>query len=385
MVSYAFTRMLRSLPVCIATACAALAVAVMLIWLDGAAVRYRQQLEAVYDSMEIRCTVSDRKGATDKIYIGNTYIDMMTKPNCELFPYVKSPYFKTVMTYQWQGRATIGNLVGINTLLADYSLTPENGVSFTNIDNALESNDFVIWISEQRFNQYGLSVGDSVTLTSVIPNEPERKATADFAIAGYFTGSDENAIYAPWQTVIGLITQAGSDATWLDSLSFAVADNRELADFHEVAAKHFDEVDILSIKEAKSYLALTVYDEHFRSSLISAQKSIRMIGLLAPLLYAISFAVGFLTCFLFTRIRKKEFYLFHCIGVKRKAVLSEVIFEQALMTVAGISIGAALAQRLWQEGFMPITLTAALLIFLAGGALSAIFTVGRGMNHNQEE
>jgi len=377
---YTARRMIRSPAACASVVCVVGALCVLLLWLADMSSHQDALIDAAYDDIIIRCTVSDSKGNVNDIMINWGYVKNFTDDAYPLYNYISDPWFKQSVTYVISERPELsGALVGINNIRADLRLLPENGAMITYADGyseeSFKSDDDIVWLDKDYLDSLGLFVGDVLRL-SVMGIE------RDFMIAGYYTppaSADMSAdIYTSWNAPRRLAIEAG-EGTSLDSLSFAVADNRKLQRFKELAAESFLSVDIYAAHPTdfrQSMLsALTIHDEIFTITLRAAQKNGFLLDLLIAALYFLSVAVGFLTSFIFTRNRKREIFLLFSFGLKRASILGMMCLEQAALAVTGAMIACLLSPDL-----ASLTKAGVLcLSFLAGTVLSVLLIMRKSL------
>jgi hypothetical protein len=354
--------------------------------------RQKRELDAIYDSVEVRCVVSDLRGKMDGLDIPEVYVDLVTLPAYELQAFVKNPYFKRTLVYTEESGS--GDLAGINDVRADNRLSAESGVSISYYDGyseaAFAGNDLILWAHEEWLTERGLVLGDFIHLTVKesrlkFTYNPEGFAEEVFLIAGSYSGSESDTLYVPWVTANELADKAGNPIKWADSMSFAVADNREHILFKEVAAKSFAAVDISATYDSYYQFALTVHDNQFKQALIASQRSIQLFKTLMPLYYLASFAIGLLVCYIFTRNRRREFFLFRCIGLKPSAIVFAAVFEQMLLVIAGAALGIVLSMilRLYSGNSPAFGLL--ICSFLFGSVLSVLLNIRTGLLSYKEE
>jgi hypothetical protein len=112
-------------------------------------------------------------------------------------------------------------------------------------------------------------LGDTLTVTVYDILQGARK-TETFVIVGTYL-SEKTPFLVPWQTICELSEEVTGFPRHTEILRFTLADNRTLSEFKEAAAEYFSEIDV-SRSLCAHERALIVYDEQFKSSLLSTQR-----------------------------------------------------------------------------------------------------------------
>lgn len=353
---YALKHMRRSFLSCLAAIAASLIFSLLLCELNYALASQNTQLNEIFDSIEVKCVVSDVKGTkTDRLQINPTYVDACTNPVYEISEYIKDVCFKRRLRYNAiipgeepsiENIAEAPYLIGISMLEADSSLLPQNGVTvdfFNGYDETDLNTDKMICIVPASL------VGDKapsadMTLSLAVtydygPMFEKKPIVADLIVAGTYTGivSEEDSIYCPWGAICSLAVEAG-DIYMADSLSFTVKDNRKLNEFKSILWKYYSPVDVTAGDSIYSY-AITVNDAVLNESVSSIDRNITLLNILIPLLLISSIGIGFVTSLILTRNRRPEFAVMRSMGARRGNVFFVAFIEQLMLGVLGALLG----------------------------------------------
>jgi len=378
--TYATNRMKRSIMGCAALAMLSLAFVLFLCVLHNTIIQKEQQLDDVYNNLEVECVVSNLRGTqTDNLYIKDYIVSLFLsdeyyyqgkKQKIPFSSSVKDVRLKLSLKYEPLAEKdevyiidirNASNLIGLTHLSTDSTLTPENSIGITYFGNYSEklflTNKPVCIVSSELYqtlpkDEKGtgylrLAVGDSA-------QNKELYAEQFLQVVGIYDGGGNN-IYCPWEIIKELSIKL-TGMIQADSLSCIVNNNRQIDTFKELLARYFTCVDntgALTAFTASDVLisyeyAITVYDGNFNKTVSKIIDNIKTLKILQPFIIVIALGVGFLASILFVRNRKQEFAIMRSLGTKKGMVFSEALFEQLFLGLVGTALGL-IAYFLWNE------------------------------------
>jgi len=405
---------------------------VLINLLGGVRAWLEDEYEYTMDNFPVIAELSNLEGSqTDGLHIEMRQISLFTDPDAfaSLARHSSDLTLKrTFGVVAVPGFSEGVEMIGITSVRADTSLEPGFGVDITFFegydDSALASDEMFALISEDLYlltNNGMLSITverklpDEITeiwtnpvpgrlVTHYINGEPVyfvRVQTfpgfwveepfdpgieitviegevvtieADLTVIGTIHGTGSSIIYSPFWTVSELGTEIDGEPPFSERLNVTIYDNRELSAFKGSAFMNFPRVRPLH--DSRPF-AMTIYDSVFYETVEPLRQNMIVIDVATPFIYLLSIAVGFLTSVLLTRRRKPEFAVMRSIGVHRSVIFISALAEQALLSIAGATLGFVFVAIAW--GYTSLTRPA---IFLACYLLGAIFSAASAAGTN---
>jgi len=264
----------------------------------------------------------------------------------------------------------IGSLIGLTTPEAYISMLPDGEAAITYYDGYDESifadsNNFALVSKDVlEWEQDGSLQLNIQTYMGVTHEEG-----VDLKIIGTVTGVDEGTVLAPFLLVSGLCYEADGVSWYTESLRATIADNRDLVEFKQTAARTFFDVGVFINTQT---FALTIFDAEFYDITEALMQTIFFIDIATPFVYFISICVGFVASFLLTRRRNNEFAIMRSAGVGKFNIFFGTLFEQMILCALGVALGCFLFWLTWGYVYYERP-----LIFLGCYVLGTVFSAGR--------
>lgn len=357
-------------------------------------------------NISIRCAVTDHRGEkTDGLSITSFIIDSCTREESPLFQYVDKVAIKATFGFEIpclahdpmlleEMKMKERSIVALTRLDAERRLDELHGVEIAflpgNDEQCFQETtrylcllpwDIYTLILEKSGEEpedswipLNVQQGDSVTVNLLLDAGSSGVTSVgyDMQIAGYYRGGTGD-VYCNWQVALDGFSQIGKPYI-ADSLSFVLRDNSRLDEFREVSSGYFGPVGP-NPSGAFAGLSLIVHDQQYNAVLFSIDRSIKMLQLVLPLLYALAVGIGFFVSYIAIRNRKHEFALMASLGTGRAKMFILVFFELALLLVIGISMGTAFHIGTGNQVVLEKVLTHNLvfiLCFMAGAAAAIV-------------
>lgn len=376
---YALKRMIRTPWASLATVGLAAALCVLLSLLTDMRARQERELETVYDTMEIRCTVTSADGVrTDGLQLSSA-IDCLI--------YDIEGYGLTDFIFDLDQKVTFvvkledkiiedpPTLTAISSPAAVPAFREEYGVNVEFLAGysweSMRNDAPLLVVSEAVMETYGLVLGDSLRIS--IQNAlffPEWLALSDeprtFQVIGCARGMQANTMYCSFHF---MKTQAELEGLpiYSESASFVLKDNRRLEEFRAAAAEYFQTPDATAGSSAYNSFALVIQDQLFRETVADLTRDIRLSNALVPAVCVLCLCVGVCSGLIGVRARRQELVLMRCVGTPRRRAFTLMLLEQVLLGATGALLGmlGVSAAGQGRSGFGAACLCAACF---AGGA-----------------
>lgn len=346
------------------------------------------ELDTAYSSLEIKVVVSDLTGTkTDGLTLGNSNISTFRDAPYDLHPYLKNICLKRSMILVSVNNDSYSNsdeaeLIGITRLESDKRLNPENGVKFEFFDGysdgMLEGDENICLISDELYSKLTLTEEpDTLSLVVIAKklfDNEQRAVEAKLTIAGVVYGGHPNKIYTGWGKINELCRQSGIDIEYSESMSATLSDNRKLTEFKEKARRYYTNVSKIAHDETY-HLALTVYDSVFNNTINKLEQNINQTRIIMSAIIIVSCAIGFITSLIMMRNRKTDFFTMRSIGINRKNILTMLIIEQLILSVAGLWVGI-LASGMLVHSYSIKDSSPLIALFLLGSFASIVYMIG---------
>ena len=158
----------------------------------------------------------------------------------------------------------------------------------------------------------------------------------------------------------------------IQSCSFAIKDNLQLEEAKTQLFKEFVRPNLLNTNNGYDF-GLVVQDEIYQKTLLEIDKNIAMMEFILPIILILMGIIGFMTSFLTTKMKRKEFAVMRCLGMKRHKVFGLVFKEQLFSVVIG-AIPSAIIGFFFCGNIKPVLIVTLTVvgIFLLGAAVSTI-------------
>jgi len=256
----------------------------------------------------------------------------------------------------------------IYSLDSDNALSELNGVKVEFYDgwseDDLTTNGQVCIVPhdyETETNSDGVEV---VNILTYRVNEPK-----ELKVIGKSFGVSD-VIYVPLFIKMG--SENLKETIIIQSCSFAIKDNMQLDEAKTQLFKEFVHPDPLNINNGYDF-GLVVRDEIYKKTLLEIDKNISMMEFIIPIILILMGIIGFMTSFLTTKMKRKEFAVMRCLGMKRYKVFGIVFKEQLISVVTG-AIPSAIIGCFFYGNIMTVLISVFTVsgIFLLGATISTI-------------
>lgn len=288
-------------------------------------------------------------------------------------------------------------IAGITKTQAVSELSAMNGVSIAYFDgydeSAFESDKDVCIIPANLLSYAVKREDESYGLTVVTERQYEiedpvtgekrfeiERYTKEVTVIGEFSSVSSRYIYMPFKAYdnwlvfeerILEIDRNNIVSGKTDSLEFTVKDNHRISELGKLLLNNFSEPDLHAEGDSGQF-SFKILDDIFNESIAKLNQNISLLKTIIPILYVLSSAVGFLTCFLSMRLRKKEFAVQRSLGVKRYLVTLLAFIEQLILALIGGGAGMLCFEVINANGNIKSGLIF-LACYMAGALVSAIW------------
>ena len=304
-----------------------IAVTVLLFGLHQYRAEMEARLDQVYDEFEIRCTVTEAGGAQiTGLRIKKEIIALFEPSDGKLLPYVKDVFLI---------REVMSSLVGE---------TPIKLYATTDPAAAPQTEGFPIvfyegYTSEDFAGEEALCVVSKPMLRTVdessnITVQLDRYGTVEFRVIGYYN-KDESAVYASWDALNDVFRNKGVNTT-ANSMSFTVADNRQLNELKQMLSEFFAPAS--TVYQGGSKPGLIIDDALFRDQVTILERGILLMQIVQTLILLLSISIGCLLAYLNIRTRRLELAVMRSLGTRRGALYTEVLCEHAMFCLLGVAL-----------------------------------------------
>lgn len=403
-------RNLRQPVVTLAVILFAVALTVVLCYLNSSAIEEMRSFEETYVSVPVFFKVTDLDGSKVPVSELNGYkvaihggikgwiVDLFTedglKPN--LYPYVRDVHIRTSL----DADMTVAYLEGRPFPITQPVVV--TGITSTYVAEELTEGwgGKIYW--NEGYNETVLSTEELVCLVPeslkdktelelylycyVISDGPliQKGHTVCLKVVGYYVDPGNSLIYCPYPVMKSVYAHLNVSKR-IEELGAILNDNYALPELKEVAAQWFAQPNPMGEQTEWGrfgydyyFYALDIDDNMLRNLETNMKNSMRLNQLASMVVFALSAGSGFLTGFLVIRNRKREISLMRTIGASNPSIFTELALEQVICVAAGILLGGSYS--LWQpigrlilfSGVYCVGLTLALLIFLRKNLLTTI-------------
>ena len=354
MAPFFLKRMLRSPGKHLCVLLVTLALSGLLCFLAGFREKQETSREAVIDSAEVLCVVTDIKGTqSEHLQMGYGAAQAVTLAGFYRLPeYVKDIRMTKELTAVIPGVGTELTITAVTGPEGIEKLDPALGAEVTLLrEDFYGSDEPLLIVSEQVFEALGgettlkAYLQDPKINPELFPNEPGKgRGEEEFTVAGCYKGVGSE-LYMPFGAAM-LIIDRISGSRSLDSLSFLAKDNRRIDELREAAGEVFGTVDPQG-NYGEHRFALTVHDEELERKVAAFDQNLRRMDILIPAGLALTLAAGLLMGFISTRSEKDTYALARSVGMTKKRLLRSALAEQLLLPLAAcILTGAAFLKPL---------------------------------------
>lgn len=305
-----------------------------------------EQIEAVYNSAEIACVVTDRKGTRSaSLRIGAGGIAAVTHADSPLTPFVRD--LRMTKEFEWNCPATGGGttrLVGVTGERCETALDPAfGGAVRSERDDFYRSDALVCLVSERVFRNLGadrIIAGVAKDPSADLgPDRTRGVGMVELTVVGSYAGAD-SAVYIPFAAAMRLCDKL-MGARSCDSIAFTATDTRALDQLREAAGAYFGDVDPLAGENAFPRFALTVYDESFSATVAALRQNLRRTTYLLPPAVLLCLGAGILAGWLMTKGEKNAYALMRTLGMPKRGLLLAILSEQLPPPLIGAVAAAA--------------------------------------------
>lgn len=318
---------------------------------------------------DISCLVLDSKGMNQN-NLGMTS-DLVKRlifedeNGLELYKYVKKLNAKAKLSVSAPSDVSFVRIYSLNS---DEALSDLNGARVEFYDgwseDALTTNEQVCIVPhdyETEINSDGVEV---VNILTYRVNEPK-----ELKVIGKSFGVSD-VIYVP--LFMKMNAENNNEIVIIQSCSFAIKDNLQLDEAKTQLFKEFVRPDPLNINNGYDF-GLVVRDEIYKKTLLEIDKNISMMEFIIPIILILMGIIGFMTSFLTTKMKRKEFAVMRCLGMKRNKVFGIVFKEQLFSVVIG-AIPSAIIGYLFCGNIMTVLISVFTVagIFLLGATISTM-------------
>ena len=391
MTPFFFTQMRRRVGLCLVTVLAGLVFALALCLVHRSAKQMTRQIEAVYDNLEVRCTVTNLTGTqSDGLDLPDWVLGVFDQAlagknhtsDLSLSEYVKDVHSRCSVVCTPVQSETHYTLSGINDLDADSALQQSAGCMIWWRDGYDEeifqgSEMFLLLpveLEEQLSDEDGRIVlkvggGDNPIMVS-------------FRVAGVYSGG-AGRLYCPWIVGRDLCVRANGYLR-LDSVSATIKDNRRIDEFWQTQAsrcfvKPSKDGQPVPWEESPIYqtypYALAVYDDTLVKTVEQLQQNRQLLQIVSGLILAASFGVSAVYSFLALRHRRRELKLQHILGQKPAGILCCALLEHGILSLIGAAMGVGIFCAAYRDTPDLTAVTVFCFVSLGGTALSYLLTM----------
>ena len=249
----------------------------------------------------------------------------------------------------------------------------------------------VCMIRLQELNGLGLSVGDKLHLILFNITYPgdnamkkfHRLGAYDVTIIGSFEPALSDSLTRPAQVVfpVGWLRAIFSQQQvmfFADSANFRVIHPLELNKFKEEMHKIGLLPVISQANQTQRGTSLTVNDETFIKAATRVKENITLQKMIMPFIILIVGLLGFVVSYLLLQSRRPEIAIMRSLGVSQRSCFIMLLFESAVLELAGSLAGVAAALLLVKVDFVLglAVVVPFFAVYMAGTAV-ALIMLGR--------
>lgn len=332
MFSYLTKRLCRHVSEILLSASIVTVVIVLLLGLTHYQLSQQEKLDTVYDSFEIRCTVTNPTGSKETdLEISSLYIDLLTSEEGSLYPYVTDVFLLYSLNYS-SLRSTQETVAASGDVISFYMTNdPEQSVYLRDVQvqylegynsDSFHSDSPVCIISSALSHK----IAEDGTVYLYTP-WGERKSL----VVGTYL-SEAETVFVPWQLWDDILEQDGQSRK-AHSMSFTISDNRRLVEAKTVLLDYF--ISASRLNKSSGSLGLIIDDSLFIDSVVVLERGIALMRVVQMLVYIMSVGVSFLVAFLTIRTRRLELAVMRSMGTRYIMLYVEVLCEHLIFFMAG--------------------------------------------------
>ena len=347
---------------------------------DEALARY----EEIYDTINVRCTVTDLTGSqSDRLYIWPGTVKKFTQPG-DMSDLLEDVQIKGSVETVWNDE--VYTLTGITSTDIAPRLWPDNGCTiFWNegADSGIFGGSGMECIIPQELQKKLLEEdlpGDVFPLRISGDFSHREDYEGELEVLGVYQGGNDKIIYCPWDTYAAIMEPFGSGGR-AESLYATLRDNSDLPLFREIAARYFAQPDPRNggmEAVGDHYLALDIDDSRLLQAKRDLENSMTVNRVAAALVLVLSAVAGAFVGFLMIRTRQREIALMRAMGTPDRRIYFGFVIEQMTFVILGTILGGSML--MWNPASWLILfiltyfvgLSAALLIMLRKNLLTII-------------
>lgn len=339
-------------------------------FLNTLAEKQRLELEKTIEMTTISCYVTDNKGLhTDGLGILSSCIEMLAGHHRSQGIYLDDAVtnirtyadFDLDLPFDMKVRKILN--FDCDPLLENAEIRFFDGYS----EDIFLSEEMVCLVPE------GTEYGDDGYITMKSEQLYTEEKDIRYRVIGTYEGVNKNIIYVPFfaQWVDGT-----TFVFTVDHCSFDIKNTAELEKCKEIiySSGVFVEPDILN-EANSSVFGVIVQDELFLDTTEKIESNIRVLEILQIAAIVIVVGIGFLTTFLSSRTREKEYAVMRCIGLKKTKILVLLFFEHLLLALAGAVLATALGLLAFGMNLSDMAVSAAAIFAFLTGSVIASYTV----------
>lgn len=330
--------------------------------------RQQAAMEQTVANTSIRCVVTDPKGmSSDSLGMFSAYVDMLTgkrhSEGCYLDQYVKDVCATASIPINSPSDFILRKILSLDS---DKALASIEGARVQFLDgwdeNAFHGELNVCMIPDTLITNE--NEGQFITI------EFQDGSNKELQIIGVVENGPSNVIYCPFYLQQ---TDTTHEVFRVDTCSFIIRDNSRLEESRNVVYQEFLEPK-LSNQDDGIHFAVLIQDEIYRNTVEEIEANLNTLQIMLPILLGLCFGISFLSGYLVTRGRTKEFAIMRCIGMSRYRIMLLLIGELTMLSLVGILVGF-LGGSIFDGAFSSDTLGKILFmagIFIGGTAVAAL-------------
>lgn len=339
--------------------------------LQNLALRQQESMTEMIQNTLIRCVVTDANGTlSDNLAMPASYVDRLLggwhDRECYLDEAVKNVRAKSAMPLNSPRDVTLCRILSLASDSAFDEVSGAQAVFFDGwSEDALAGTERVYLLPEFMLPQ-ARTDGDGSLWLDVSAGE----VNTSLRVIGTVSGQTGGTVWCPLYIQL---RDGISESFRIDRCSFDIRDNARLEENKKIIYDTFVSPKLANTS-GETKFGVFINDEEFTGSVQEFESNLKTLRLLSPILLVLFAGVGFLTAYLTTRGRKREFAVMRCIGRKQLGITLQVFLEQLFLALVGAALGVSIALLI--EGGYPLSaLTRAgtlLGLFLFGAAAACL-------------
>ena len=331
--------------------------------------RQTAAMEDLIANTDISCFLLDSKGMNqNNLGMSSDLLRRLIfeeESEFELYKYVKKLNAKAKLSVSAPSDVSFVRIYSLNS---DEVLSDLNGARVEFYDGwseaALNTDEQVCIVPYEYETETNADGVEVVNILTYRVNEPK-----ELKVIGKSFGVSD-VIYVP--LFIKMNSDNLKETVIIQSCSFAIKDNMKLEDAKTQLFKEFVHPDPLNINNGYDF-GLVVKDEIYKKTLLEIDKNISMMEFILPIILILMGIIGFMTSFLTTKMKRKEFAVMRCLGMKRYNVFGIVFKEQLFSVIIG-AIPSAIIGFMLCKSIVTVLISVLIVsgIFLLGAMISTI-------------